>query len=120
VAHKWVTGIVIVCALGSAGCTASKRLAEVVIPGKAYMVKADAPTAGPPPDKALVYVLRPSGGPGVNRPFNSFQVWDRDQFIGLNQPKSYFAYLCAPGRHLPDAGGWAVIPPGRGSHDWVF
>ena len=55
---------------------------------------------GPPPDKALVYVQRPSRGPVINRPFNSFQVWDRDQFIGLSQPKSYFAYLCAPGRHL--------------------
>jgi hypothetical protein len=85
-ARKWVTGIVIVCALGLAGCAGSSK----------YMVKADAPTAGPPPDKALVYVMRPSGmGFAIN-----FQVWDRDQFIGLSQAKSYFAYLCAPGRHL--------------------
>ena len=44
-ARQWVTGIAIVCALGLAGCTASKRVAEIVTPGKAYMVKADAPTA---------------------------------------------------------------------------
>ena len=102
-ARKWVTGIVIVCALGLAGCTARntvRNLATEIVGGE-YMVKADAPTAGPPPDKALVYVMRPSGSTfQVNWPYASFQVWDRDQFIGLSRAKSYFAYLCAPGRHL--------------------
>jgi hypothetical protein len=97
-ARKWVTGIAIVCALGLAGCMTRNTLRNLAteIVGGEYMVKADAPTAGPPPDKALVYVMRPSGmGFAIN-----FQVWDRDQFIGLSQAKSYFAYLCAPGRHL--------------------
>jgi hypothetical protein len=85
-AYRWLAGVVLVLSMGLAGCAGSSQ----------YMVKADAPTAGPPPDKALVYVMRPSGmGFAIN-----FQVWDRDQFIGLSQAKSYFAYLCAPGKHL--------------------
>ena len=102
-ARKWVTGIVIVCALGLAGCTARNTVRNWVtgIVGGPYMVKADAPTAGPSPDKALVYVMRPSGNTfQLNWPYASFQVWDRDQFIGMSGAKSYFAYLCAPGRHL--------------------
>jgi hypothetical protein len=102
-ARKWVTGIVIVCALGLAGCTARNTVRNWVtgIVGGPYMVKADAPTAGPPPDKAVVYVMRPSGNTfQLNWPYASFQVWDRDQFIGMSGAKSYFAYLCAPGRHL--------------------
>jgi hypothetical protein len=89
-ARKWVTGIVIVCALGLAGCAGSSK----------YMVKADTPTAGPPPDKALVYVMYVMRPPAGGLIPTNFQVWDRDHFIGLSQAKSYFAYLCAPGRHL--------------------
>jgi len=60
-----------------------------------YMVKAT-PTAGPAPEKALVYFLRPSGmGFAVN-----FQIWDGDHFVGLSQAKSYFTYECDPGKHL--------------------
>ncbi len=60
-----------------------------------YMVKAT-PTAGPPPEKALVYFMRPSGmGFAIN-----FQIWDSDRFVGLSQAKSYFAYECNPGKHL--------------------
>jgi hypothetical protein len=85
-ARKWTAGIVCILVLGMAGCAGSSK----------YMVKAEAPTAAPPPDKAMVYVLRPSGmGFAIN-----FQVWDRDRFIGLSQAKSYFAYLCTPGKHL--------------------
>jgi hypothetical protein len=60
-----------------------------------YMVKAS-PIEGPPPEKALVYFMRPSGiGFAVN-----FQIWDGDRFVGLSQAKSYFAYECDPGKHL--------------------
>jgi hypothetical protein len=60
-----------------------------------YMVKAT-PTATPPPEKALVYFMRPSGMAfAVN-----FQIWDSDRFVGLSQAKSYFAYECDPGKHL--------------------
>jgi len=84
--QRCAVGIVLALSLGLVGCASSSQ----------YMVKTDAPTAGPPPDKALVYVLRPSGmGFAIN-----FQIWDRDQFVGLSQAKSYFAHLCAPGKHL--------------------
>jgi len=84
--QRCAVGIVLALSLGLVGCAGSSQ----------YMVKADAPTAGPPPDKALVYIMRPSGmGFAIN-----FQIWDRDQFIGLSQAKSYFAHLCAPGKHL--------------------
>ena len=60
-----------------------------------YMRKAEPPT-GPPPEKALVYFMRPSGmGFAVH-----FQIWDGHQLIGLSQAKSYFAYPCDPGKHL--------------------
>src|SRR4030042_5953860 len=60
-----------------------------------YMVKAT-PTEAPPPGKALVYFMRPSGmGFAIN-----FQIWDGTHFVGLSQAKSYFAYQCDPGRHL--------------------
>ncbi len=61
----------------------------------AYMAKAT-PTQGPPPEKAMVYFMRPSGlGFAIN-----FQIWDSTYFVGLSQAKSYFAYECDPGRHL--------------------
>ena len=67
------------------GCAGSSR----------YMVKAT-PTVGPPPERALVYFMRPSGMAfAIN-----FQIWDSDRFIGLSQAKSYFAYECDPGKHL--------------------
>jgi len=60
-----------------------------------YMVTAT-PAAGPAPDKALVYFMRPSG-----MAFKiHFQIWDSDHFVGLSQAKSYFVYECAPGTHL--------------------
>lgn len=60
-----------------------------------YMRKATPPT-GPPPDRALVYFMRPSGfGFAIN-----FQIYDRYELIGLSQAKSYFAYPCDPGKHL--------------------
>jgi len=60
-----------------------------------YMVTAT-PAAGPAPDKALVYFMRPSGmGFAVH-----FQIWDSDHFVGLSQAKSYSVYECAPGTHL--------------------
>ena len=84
--RTWIAGLGLVLALGMAGCAGSSK----------YMVKAEPPTVGPPPDQALVYFLRPSGlGFAIN-----FQIWDRERFIGLSQAKSYFAYLCAPGPHL--------------------
>ena len=87
-AHRWLAGFLLVLSLGLAGCAGSSK----------YMVKADPPTAGPPPDKALVYVMRPSGmGFAIN-----FQIWDRDRFVGLSQAKSYFAYLCPPGKEFFD------------------
>lgn len=60
-----------------------------------YMRKATPPT-GPPPGKALVYLMRPSGlGFAIH-----FQIYDRYNLIGLSQAKSYFAYPCDPGKHL--------------------
>jgi hypothetical protein len=60
-----------------------------------YMVKTT-PVAGPSPDKALVYFMRPSSmGFAVN-----FQIWDGDHFVGLSQAQSYFVYECNPGTHL--------------------
>lgn len=60
-----------------------------------YMRKSTPPT-GPPPDKALVYFMRPSGlGFAIH-----FQIYDRYDLIGLSQAKSYFAYPCDPGKHL--------------------
>jgi hypothetical protein len=60
-----------------------------------YMLKAT-PTQGPPPEKAMVYFMRPSGlGFAIN-----FQIWDGTYFVGLSQAKSYFAYECDPGKHL--------------------
>ena len=60
-----------------------------------YMVTAT-PAAGPAPDKALVYFMRPSGmGFKVH-----FQIWDSDHFAGLSQAQSYFVYECNPGTHL--------------------
>jgi hypothetical protein len=68
-----------------AGCAGSSQ----------YMVKST-PIEGPSSGKAIVYFMRPSGmGFAIN-----FQIWDGDHFIGLSQAKSYFAYECAPGRHL--------------------
>jgi len=68
-----------------AGCAGSSQ----------YMVKTT-PTTAPPPEKALVYFMRPSGmGFAIN-----FQIWDGNHFAGLSQAKSYFAYECDPGRHL--------------------
>lgn len=68
-----------------AGCAGSSQ----------YMVKAT-PIAAPPPEKAMVYFMRPSGMAfAIN-----FQIWDSDHFVGLSQAKSYFAYECDPGRHL--------------------
>jgi hypothetical protein len=133
-ARQWLTGVVLILSLGMAGCAGSSK----------YMVKAEPPTAGPPSDKSMVYVMRPSGfGFAIN-----FQIWDRERFIGLSQAKSYFAYLCAPGKHLfigiaenkvaveaelapgmsyyiltePRMGGWkarlAMEPVSRGSASW--
>lgn len=60
-----------------------------------YMRKA-IPPSGPPPGKALVYFMRPSGFAfGIH-----FQIWDRGHIIGLSQAKSYFGYPCDPGKHL--------------------
>jgi hypothetical protein len=40
----------------------------------------------------------------IERPLPEWEVraspWDRDRFIGLSQAKSYFAHLCATGKHL--------------------
>jgi hypothetical protein len=133
-ARRWAVGIVLVLSLGLVGCAGSSK----------YMVKAEPPTAAPPPDKSMVYFLRPSGlGFAIN-----FQIWDRDRFIGLSQAQSYFAYLCAPGQHLfigiaenkvaveaelapglsyyvitePRMGGWrarlAMIPVAKGAEEW--
>jgi hypothetical protein len=54
------------------------------------------PPAGPSADKALVYIMRPSGmGFAIN-----FQIYHGDELIGLSQAKSYFAYECDPGTHM--------------------
>jgi hypothetical protein len=82
---KVLKGITLVMLLTVMGCAGSSK----------YMVKST-PIAGPSPDKAIVYFMRPSGfGFAIN-----FQIWDSDRFIGLSQAKSYFAYECDPGRHL--------------------
>ena len=61
-----------------------------------YMKPATPIEGSPPPDKAVVYFMRPSGmGFAIN-----FQIWDSDYFVGLSQAKSYFAYQCDPGNHL--------------------
>ena len=133
-ARKMSQGCVIVLAMVLAGCAGTSK----------YMVKSEPPKAGPSPDKSVVYFLRPSSmGFAIN-----FQIWDRDRLIGLSQAKSYFAYLCNPGRHLfigiaenkvavdadlapgksyyivtePRMGGWkarlAMIPVTKGSERW--
>ena len=132
--RRWLAGVALVVSMGLVGCAGSSK----------YMVKGEAPTAGPPSDKALVYVMRPSGlGFAIN-----FQIWHRDRFIGLSQAKSYFAYPCAPGKHLfigiaenkvaveadlapglsyyiltePRMGGWkariGMVPVTKGSEHW--
>lgn len=64
--------------------------------GSSKYMQASAPVQQAPPDKALVYFMRPSGiGFAIN-----FQIWDGEKFIGLSQAKSYFAYPCDPGKHL--------------------
>ena len=61
-----------------------------------YMRESTPLKKGPPPDKALVYFMRPSGiGFAIH-----FQIWDRKTLIGLSQAKSYFAYECEPGKHF--------------------
>jgi len=126
--------LVVVLTVLLGGCAGSSR----------YMVKSEPPKAGPPPGKSVVYVMRPSGfGFAVN-----FQVWDRDRLIGVSQAKSYFAYVCDPGKHLfigiaenkvavdadlapgksyyiitePRMGGWkarlAMTPVTKGSENW--
>ena len=66
-----------------AGCAGSSK----------YMTVAE-PPAGPSPDKALVYFMRPSGmGFAIH-----FQIWENYELIGLSQAKSYFAFECEPGR----------------------
>jgi len=126
--------LVVVLPVLLGGCAGSSK----------YMVKSEPPKAGPPPDKSVVYVMRPSGfGFAVN-----FQVWDRDRLIGVSQAKSYFAYVCDPGKHLfigiaenkvavdadlapgksyyiitePRMGGWkarlAMTPVSKGSENW--
>lgn len=68
-----------------AGCAGSSQ----------YMTKAAKPE-GPSPGKALVYFMRPSGfGFAIH-----FQIWENYRLIGLSQAKSYFAYVCDPGKHL--------------------
>jgi hypothetical protein len=126
--------LVLLLVLMLGGCAGSSK----------YMAKSEPPIAGPPPDKSVVYVMRPSGfGFAIN-----FQIWDRDRFIGLSQAKSYFAYVCDPGKHLfigiaenkvavdadlapgksyyivtePRMGGWkarlAMTPVTKGSENW--
>ena len=64
--------------------------------GSSKYMQASTPIQQPPPEKALVYFMRPSGiGFAIN-----FQIWDGEKFIGLSQAKSYFAYACDPGKHL--------------------
>ena len=59
------------------------------------MDKASRPE-GPSANKALVYFMRPSGfGFAIH-----FQIWENYRLIGLSQAKSYFAYVCDPGKHL--------------------
>jgi hypothetical protein len=126
--------LVVVLALILVGCAGTSK----------FMVKSDPPKAGPPPDKSVVYVMRPSGfGFAIN-----FQIWDRDRLIGVSQAKSYFVYVCDPGKHLfigiaenkvavdadlapgksyyiitePRMGGWkarlAMTPVTKGSEHW--
>ncbi len=64
--------------------------------GESQYMRKSTPPMGPPPDKALVYFMRPSGlGFAIH-----FQIYDRYDLIGLSQAKSYFAYPCDPGKHL--------------------
>jgi hypothetical protein len=132
--REWLVGLGVVLCLLVSGCAGSSQ----------YMVKAEPPVAGAPADRSVVYFMRPSGmGFAIN-----FQIWDGDRFIGLSQAKSYFAYVCPPGKHLfigiaenkvaveadvapgmsyyvitePRIGGWkarlAMDPVTRGSEQW--
>jgi hypothetical protein len=132
--HRVSIFLVVVLTLLLGGCAGTSK----------YMVKSEPAKVAPPPDKSVVYIMRPSGfGFAIN-----FQIWDRDRFIGLSQAKSYFAYVCDPGKHLfigiaenkvavdadiapgksyyiitePRMGGWkarlAMTPVTRGSEVW--
>lgn len=60
-----------------------------------YMVEGT-PVEKVPAGKSVIYFMRPSSlGFAIN-----FQIWDGDHFVGLSQAKSYFAYVCDPGKHL--------------------
>jgi hypothetical protein len=126
--------IVIPLCMVLAGCAGTSK----------YMVQTAPPTVSPPQEKSMVYFLRPSG----LKFLTNFEIWDREQFIGLSQAKSYFAYVCDPGKHLfigiaennvavdadlapgrsyyiinePRLGGWksriAMLPVSRGSESW--
>lgn len=83
--RKYLKSGLLVLFLFSMGCAGSSP----------YMRQAEQ-IAGPSPDKALVYFMRPSGlGFAVH-----FQIWEDYQLLGLCQAKSFFAYKCAPGKHL--------------------
>lgn len=127
-------GIIVACLVLLTGCAGSSK----------YMTKTEPVRFDASQGKSVVYFLRPSGmGFAIN-----FQVWDRDRFIGLSQAKSYFAYVCDPGKHLfigiaenkvavdadlapgksyyivtePRMGGWkarlAMTPVTKGSEHW--
>ncbi len=82
---KWMKAALFVLLIISTGCAGSSK----------YMKPAELAVIVPP-DKAVVYFMRPSGmGFAIN-----FQIWDGDHFIGLSQAKSCFAYVCDPGNHL--------------------
>jgi hypothetical protein len=61
-----------------------------------YYVERATPVAGPSPEKALIYFMRPSG----YNPNSSFQIWDGDHFVGIIPVHSYLFYECDPGTHL--------------------
>ncbi len=83
--RKYLKSGLLVLFLFSVGCAGSSP----------YMRQGEQIT-GPSPDKALVYFMRPSGlGFAVH-----FQIWEDYKLLGLCQAKSYFAYECAPGKHL--------------------
>ncbi|MBW2016911.1 MAG: hypothetical protein JRJ01_08735 [Deltaproteobacteria bacterium] len=84
---KWGKVVLFVAfILLAAGCAGSSP----------YMRQSSPPGDNPPADKARVYFMRPSGfGFAVH-----FQIWDRENLIGLAQAKSYFVYECDPGKHL--------------------